>query len=95
MNLNLALQREIITELASRFVENISNYTKLYAVSKNWWREWCKYTNFQDQYFCKQLAKPSVSKSVDKLSPYTLNKNKVTFGVMKLAYRTKLRTLTI
>ena len=36
---------------------NQNDYQNLYIIPTPWWKEWCKYTNYTDNYFAQDIAK--------------------------------------
>ncbi|CDW87035.1 UNKNOWN [Stylonychia lemnae] len=56
-NLNTTIQKEIIQELSQQFMVNQRQYENLYVINSNWWRDWCKYTNYNDNIFLNDSQK--------------------------------------
>eukprot|EP00347_Sterkiella_histriomuscorum_P021960 403332172 len=56
-NVNQSLQRELIQDLVNQFIMNQNDYQNLYIIPTPWWKEWCKYTNYTDNYFAQDIAK--------------------------------------
>ena len=64
-NLNAQMQKDVIERQVTYLLRNYSTYTKLYAIPVSWWKEWCKYVNFNDPFL---HSVPTTSISLQKVN---------------------------